>query len=202
MLTLRQDQKWIYGALAGLLFFASLALFGRMWESYDGLWWLDRTVSARWVQLDGSCQRRLDLATHLASALREGGQPDSVLEEAVRAFVLVHEKTPKGRAAYDAASLEMFETAQSSLSAALAQTIEWEGRNAAGSAIQLRGVAVELDILEQRIQKARLGFNEAARAFNAKVDRFPSVLVASLFSDRRYAAKPLLEETGGRSSAP
>jgi LemA protein len=156
-------------------------------STYNGLVRLDQQVQAQWGQVENVYQRRLDLVPNLVETVKGAAAFEkqtftAVTEARARAQQVIG---PSAAAADDPAALERFQNAQGQLSSALSRLLVVVERYPDLKATQnFRDLQAQLEGTENRITVERMRFNEAARAFNAERNTFPTLLVASAFSSR------------------
>jgi LemA protein len=173
-------------------------------SSYNGLVGLDQQVRSQWGQVENVYQRRLDLIPNLVETVKgaaafEKGTFVAVTEARSRAQQVAGAGvTP----ADDPAALQKFQEAQSQLSSALSRLLVVVERYPDLKATQnFRDLQAQLEGTENRITVERMRFNEAAQAFNAKRNQFPTVLIASMFGDR-FKEKGYFRADAGADKAP
>jgi LemA protein len=104
--------------------------------------------------------------------------------------------------ARDPAAFSRFQQAQDGLSSALSRLMVVAERYPELKATQnFRDLQTQLEGSENRIAIERMRFNEAAMAFNARRESFPTVLIAGLFGSR-FQVKPYFQAQAGAEKAP
>lgn len=172
--------------------------------TYNGLVRLDQQVQAQWGQVENVYQRRLDLVPNLVETVKGAAAFEketftAVTEARTRAQQAVGAGTPPTE---DPAALQKFQEAQSGLSSALARLLVVVERYPDLKATQnFRDLQAQLEGTENRITVERMRFNEAAQAFNAKRNTFPTVLIASAFGTR-FQDKAYFRADAGAEKAP
>ncbi len=186
-------KKWI---LLGLL--ALLAIF--FYTTYNGLVGRDEAVATAWANVETQYQRRSDLIPNLVNTVKgyashERETLESVVEAraaATSVTLSADELTPEG--------LERFSRAQDAVRSALGRLIaiseNYPELKASQNFLELQA---QLEGTENRIAVARREFNDAARAYNVAVRRFPANVVAGLFG---FDRKAYFEAAAGAEQAP
>jgi LemA protein len=173
-------------------------------SSYNGLVRLDQQVKSQWGQVENVYQRRLDLIPNLVATVKGAAAFEK------ETFIAVTEARSRAQQASgagttpadDPAALQKFQEAQSQLSSALSRLLVVVERYPDLKATQnFRDLQAQLEGTENRITVERMRFNEAAQAFNAKRNGFPTVLIASLFGGR-FKEKGYFRADAGADKAP
>ncbi|MBI4061330.1 MAG: LemA family protein [Elusimicrobia bacterium] len=178
----------IIGAAALAVLAAALWAVG----AYNGIVGGNEAVSAAWSQVENQYQRRADLVPSLVETVKGS----SKFEKDTLAAV-VEARAQVGRVALgkdvleDPAAFKKFEEAQGGLSSALSRLLVVAERYPELKSTQgFRDLQVQLEGTENRVAVARMDFNDAARAYNTAIKRFPGSLVAGFggFKERPYFA--------------
>lgn len=165
---------WVVLALALIVVFIGCG-------SYNGLVSQDETVKNSWNKVQSQYQRRSDLIPNLVNTVKgeanfERGTLNDVINARARATsmqVSPENLTPE--------NIEKFQQAQGQLTGALSRllvTVEQYPNLRANDAF--RNLQTQLEGTENRIAVARNDFNNAVQAYNTKVRRFPTNLVAGI----------------------
>lgn len=171
-------------------------------STYNGLVRRDQQVKSQWGQVENVYQRRLDLIPNLVETVKgvaafEKGTFVAVTEARSRA-----QQVKGAMPADDPAALQKFQEAQSQLSSALSRLLVVVERYPDLKATQnFRDLQGQLEGTENRITVERMRFNEAAQAFNAKRNSFPTLLIASRFGDR-FQEKGYFRADAGADKTP
>lgn len=179
----------VYGIIAFLaVAFASLASMN------NHLVWLDEQVNESWGQVQNVYKRRSDLIPNLVNTVKGYAKHEAaVLEEVTQARARVGEVRVQGPQ-----DLQKFDQAQAQLGGALSRLLVVAERYPELKANQnFLELQSQLEGTENRITVERMRFNQATRAYNTYVRRFPSSLVASFrgFQQRPYfAAEPASQQ--------
>lgn len=185
----------------GLVFF--LGLFAV--SSYNTLVSLAQGVEAQWGQVEAAYQRRADLVPNLVETVKGAARFEQETFAAVaRARAQAGQAAAPDPAALvnDPQAFRRFQEAQQGLSSALSRLLAVVERYPELRATEaFRDLQAQLEGTENRISVERMRYNDAARAFNERRQRFPTVLFAGLFGDR-FAPKPYFRAQAGAETAP
>lgn len=172
-----------------------------------GLWTVstyNRLVTARekvdtsWSAVESDYQRRSDLIPNLVSTVKGAANfEQQTLTDVVEARAKATQTTVNVN---DPASIEKFAAAQGELSGALSRLlVSVEAYPQLTATQAFRDLQVQLEGTENRISVARKDFSAQARDYNIVVSRFPSSIIAGLFSFDRRA---YFESEPGADKAP
>ena len=150
-------------------------------------------VDEAWGGIDVELTRRHDLIPNLVETVRGyAAHEQALLETVVRAreaAVAHHDDDPKARESYEDA-----------LGGALAQVlVRAEGYPDLKASRSVLDLQDELTITEDRIAASRRFYNGNVRAYNTRVQTFPSNLVAAVFGFQQRAFFEL-RETASRAT--
>ena len=161
----------------------------------------DQSVNEKWAQVQNVYQRRADLIPNLVETVKGFATQERTVLEAVtqaRASATSIKATPE--LINDPAAFQKFQQAQAQLTGALSRLLVTVERYPDLKSNQnFLALQAQLEGTENRIVVERRRYNEAVRAYNTTVQRFPSNLVASL---RGFQARPYFEATPGSEAAP
>ena len=157
-------------------------------------------VASAWAQVENVYQRRADLIPNLVETVKGyATHEQSTLEGVVSARARATQVTIDPDK-IDAESLRRFQEAQGELGAALSRllavTENYPDLKANENFLALQQ---QLEGSENRIAVERRKFNEAARAYNTKIRRFPGNIVAGMFG---FETKPYFEADSSAAVAP
>jgi LemA protein len=199
------NAKWIAGG--GLIVIILAALVLGLWAmgSYNSLVNLDQSAQAQWGQVESAYQRRADLVPNLVNTVKGAANFEKdTLTAVTEARAKVGQVTSQavGNIANDPAAFQRFEQAQAGLSSALSRLlVVAEQYPELKATAAFRDLQAQLEGTENRINVERMRFNDAARAFNARRQSFPTVLIAGMFGSR-YNEKPFFKSQTGAERAP
>ena len=176
-----------------------LVLFFWIKGTYNGMVTMDEGVKTAWSQVENVYQRRADLIPNLVATVKgyaehESATLEGVVEARSKATgvnVDPENLTPE--------KLAEFQQAQGELSAALGRLLVIQENypdlkaNANFMALQQ-----QLEGSENRIAVERRKFNDAARAYNTAIRKFPSNIIAGMFG---FGSKPYFEADESASQA-
>lgn len=152
--------------------------------SYNSLVSMDEAINAQWAQVDNVLQRRYDLIPNLVETVKGyASHEKEIFQDIADARSrLLGAQSPDERAR---ASGEM----ESALGRLLAITENYPTLKANEN---FKSLMYELSGTENRIAVERQRYNESVRAYNSKIKRFPTSILASLFgfSQRAYFEIP------------
>ena len=170
------------------------------WFTYNGLVAKQENVTKAWSQVENVYQRRADLVPNLVAVVK------NYTEYEQGTLIAVTEARAKAANAYvntenfDENQFANFESAQKELDNTLNRLIvsveNYPDLKANENYLTLQA---ELAGCENRIQTERERFNEAAKAYNQSVRRFPSNIIAKMFG---FEKRPYFEADAGAEKAP
>ncbi|NPD92148.1 LemA family protein [Xylanibacter muris] len=167
---------------------------------YNGMVSMDEGVQGKWANVETQYQRRADLIPNLVNTVKGYAKHEqSTLENVVKArseatSVKIDPTniTPEQMAKY--------QKAQGSVSAALGRLLmvaeNYPQLKANENFLELQS---QLEGTENRITVARKDFNDAAKAYNVAIRRFPKNILAGLFG---FEKKAYFEAENGTEKAP
>jgi LemA protein len=174
-------------------------------RSYNGLVDLEQGVRAQWGQVENVYQRRADLVPNLVETVKGAAAFEKDTFTAVaQARAQVGQISAQGadKLLSDPAAFKRFQEAQGQLSSALSRLLAVSERYPDLKATAaFRDLQAQLEGTENRIAVERMRYNEVAQAFNSRRQRFPTVLIASLFGER-FKEKPYFAAQPGAEVAP
>src|SRR5436190_20294186 len=172
--------------------------------SYNRLVRLQQSVDQSWADVQNVYQRRMDLIPNLVNTVAGAANFEkSTLTEVTAARASVGQvKIDPSKAPNDPEQLKKFQQAQDQLSSALSRLlVVVERYPELKSTAAFRDLQAQLEGTENRITVERMRFNEAAKAFNAVRQSFPTVFVANLFGSK-FAPKAYFQAQSGAATAP
>ena len=183
--------------LLSLLAVLSLAGCG-----YNSMQQQEEEVFAAWGNLEAALQRRADLIPNLvetvkAAAAHEKGTLEAVIEARAKATQTTVSPDQLG----NAQALAKFQEAQGSLSSALSRLMVVVERYPQITASQnFLGLQSQLEGTENRITVARKRYNDAVKAFNFSIRKFPNSLTNSVLL--HLERKEFFQAAPGSEAAP
>ncbi|MDR1004359.1 MAG: LemA family protein [Prevotellaceae bacterium] len=167
---------------------------------YNGLVGMEENVEGQWANVETQYQRRADLIPNLVNTVKGyAAHEQSTLEGVIQARsqatqikVDPSDLTPEKLAAYQQAQGAV----TSALGKLLAIAESYPDLKANQNFLELQA---QLEGTENRINVARTNFNEAAKAFNTAIRRFPRNILAGLFG---FEKRAYFEAAEGAAQAP
>jgi len=141
--------------------------------SYNSLVAAEETVNSAWSQVENQLQRRTDLIPNLVNTVKGyASHEETVFTEVTKA----REKLiAAGTVAEKAEADQELSSAVSRLLAIAENYPELKAD------ANFRQLADELAGTENRIATARMDYNNAVQAYNTKIRKFPTVIIAKIF---------------------
>jgi LemA protein len=192
------------GCVVGGAIVAVLALV-LLWGvgSYNGLVGARESVDAQWAQVESAYQRRADLIPNLVKTIQGSTQfEQDTLIRITEARSRVGQVTTQaaGDVLSNPQKFAEFQEAQDQLSSALSRLLVVVERYPDLKSTQaFQDLMVQLEGTENRINVERNRFNEIARDYNTRIQRFPGTLIASTFG---FQARPYFRSQPGAETAP
>ena len=177
-----------------------LAVFLWVKNSYNSIVTADEATSSAWSQVENVYQRRADLIPNLVNTVKGyATHEQTTLQQVVEArskatqmTVSADDLTPE--------KLAQYQKAQGNVSAALGRLLmvaeNYPQLKANQNFLELQS---QLEGTENRITVARKDFNDAAKAYNVAIRRFPKNILAGLFG---FDKKAYFEAAEGAEKAP
>ena len=177
-----------------------ILLFSWVKGTYNGLVSKEEAVNSQWAQVENVYQRRSDLIPNLVATVKGYAEHEQeVLTDVVEARAKAtsinlnaDNMTPE--------NMQAFQNAQEQLSGALSRlllTVEKYPDLKANA--NFMALQQQLEGSENRIAVERRKFNDAARAYNTAIRKFPSNIIAGMFG---FGSKPYFEADESASQAP
>ena len=169
-------------------------------NGYNSLVGMDEGVSNQWANVETQYQRRADLIPNLVNTVKgyaahEQETLQGVIEarsKATQIKVDPTDLTPERLAQYQQAQGQL----ATALGKLLAITENYPDLKANQNFLELQA---QLEGTENRINVARKNFNDAARAYNTAIRRFPKNILAGLFG---FDKRAYFEAQDGAETAP
>jgi LemA protein len=188
--------------LITLIVVAVVLLGGFIWikNAYNNMVVSDENVQAAWAQVENVYQRRADLIPNLVSTVKgyaahESETLESVVSARAKATQVTVDPTD-----ITPEAISQFNAAQGELSTALGRLLliqeNYPDLKANQNFLELQA---QLEGTENRIATERMKFNEAAKAFNTGIRKFPDNIIASMFG---FEKKAYFEAQAGTETAP
>jgi len=170
------------------------------WSTYNGFVTKQENVAKAWGQVENVYQRRADLVPNLVALVKnyteyEQGTLIAVTEaraKAANATVNTETFDENEFANYEAAQKELDNT----LNRLIVSIENYPDLKASENYLTLQA---QLAGCENRILTERQRFNEAAKAYNASLRRFPGNVIANMFG---FEKRPYFEADEGTDKAP
>jgi len=169
---------------------------------YNRMVALEEGVDAAWAQVENVYQRRMDLIPNLVEtvkgfAAQEQDTLTAVTEARARAGGVMNVDEDLLN---DPEAFARFQEAQDSLGSALQRLlVVTENYPDLKSNQNFLALQDQLEGTENRIAVERRRFNEAVRAYNTLIRRFPQLIVANMTG---FEPKPYFEAAAGAETAP
>ena len=168
--------------------------------TYNGFVKKQEAMTTAWGQVENVYQRRADLVPNLVALVKnyaeyEQGTLIAVTEARAKATA-----TTVNTENFDENEFASFESAQDELGNSLNRLIvEVENYPDLKANEEYLTLQAQLAGCENRIQTERERFNEAAKAYNQSVRKFPSSVIANMFG---FEKRPYFEADAGADQAP
>lgn len=188
--------------LVALIVVAVLVLGGFIWVKnvYNQIVVSDEYIQATWAQVENVYQRRADLIPNLVSTVKGYAAHESETLEGVVAARAKATQVTVDPADLTPEALARFNEAQDGLSAALGRLLmiqeSYPELKANQNFLELQA---QLEGTENRIATERMKFNDAVKAFNTGIRRFPDNIIASMLG---FEKKAYFEAKAGADVAP
>ena len=168
---------------------------------YNGLVNKQETVSKAWGQVENVYQRRADLVPNLVALVKNYQEYEQgTLIAVTEARAKKASATSVNMESYTESDLQNFQTAQDELGESLNRLIvsieNYPDLKASENYLTLQA---QLAGCENRILTERQRFNEAAKAYNQSLRKFPGNIIANMFN---FEKRPYFEADEGADKVP
>lgn len=183
------------GIIVGALVVVALLVMG----SYNGLVQDREKVTAALSNIETQYQRRADLVDNLVATVKGSSEFE---QETLTAITDARARV--GQVKIDASAsqqqVQQYAEAQNQMTGALSRLIAVaENYPDIKSTAAYQDLMSQLEGTENRIQVARSDFNNTARPYNARIQTFPTNIIANVFG---FDAKAYFESQDGADKAP
>ena len=167
---------------------------------YNKMVSLQEEVTGQWANVETAYQRRADLIPNLVATVKGYADFERETLEAVVNARAKATSTTIDASKLDAAALQQFQANQGELSSALSRLMvvveKYPDLKANQNFLELQS---QLEGTENRISVERRRFNDLVRDYNTYIKKFPSNLIAGMFS---FEPKAYFEAEAGSEKAP
>lgn len=180
----------------------AVLLGGFIWVKnvYNQMVVSDEYVQSTWAQVENVYQRRADLIPNLVATVKGYAAHESETLESVVAARAKATQVTVDPAELSPEAIARFNEAQGALSTALGRLLLIQENYPELKANQnFLDLQAQLEGTENRIATERMKFNDAVKAFNTGIRRFPDNIVASVFG---FDKKGYFEAQTGAETAP
>lgn len=178
--------SWIIGIVAVIALLGVWAVSG-----YNALVTQRQNVETEWSQVETQYQRRFDLVPNLVSTVRGAANFE---QETLTAVTNARTQWQNaGTRGEQVAAAGGFDSALSRLLVTVEAYPQLQATQA------FRDLMTQLEGTENRIATARRDYNIAVRDYNNTVNRFPGIILSSLYG---FDPQPEFEATEGADVAP
>lgn len=177
-----------------------LAIFLWFKSSYNQMVKMSESVSAQWSNVESNYQRRMDLIPNLVNTVKGyAAHEQNTLAEVMEARAKATQVQINVEQ-LDESSLKKLNAVQGELSSALSRLLavseNYPNLKANENFLDLQ---TQLEGTENRINVARMKFNDAVRGYNSYIRLFPKNIIANMSG---FTTKPYFEATAGAEKAP
>ena len=189
--------KWLVpGIIVGVVVLIGLWIGG----TYNSLVQQRETVIASFKNVETQYQRRADLIPNLVNTVKGSSNfEQETLNQVVEARARATSVTIDASKA-SPEQLQQYMSAQNGVTSSLSRLIAVaENYPDIKSTAAYQDLLSQLEGTENRIQVARSDYNNDARPYNARVQTFPTNLLAAMFG---FTQRPYFEAEAGSDKAP
>jgi LemA protein len=183
----------ILGGVVALVILWAMFAYNRLVSTEEG-------VGSAWAQVESVYQRRADLIPNLVNTVKGSAEFESnTLQEVIEArTAAMGVKVDPSKLTEE--QIAQYEKAQNNLSGALQRLmVVVERYPDLKTTANFRELQAQLEGTENRITVERMKFNEAVKKYNVAIRRFPSNLIAGMFS---FEKKGYFTAAEGAENAP
>ena len=170
------------------------------WSTYNGFVTKQENMTKAWSQVENVYQRRADLVPNLVALVKNYAEYEQGTLIAVTEARAKAANATVNTENFDETEFTNFEKAQDELGNSLNRLIvSVENYPDLKASEEYLTLQAQLAGCENRILTERERFNEAAKAYNQSVRKFPSSLIANMFG---FEKRPYFEADDGADKVP
>ena len=168
--------------------------------SYNSMVQMDENVKGKWGAVESQYQRRADLIPNLVNTVKgvanfEKSTLVDVTEARAKATAITVDPTK-----LTPETIQKYQAAQGQLSTALGRLLVASEKYPELKANEnFTALQTQLESTENRINVARLDFNQAVQDYNSKIRSFPANITAKMFG---FTEKGYLQAEAGANKVP
>ena len=168
--------------------------------SYNSMVQMDENVKAKWGAVESQYQRRADLIPNLVNTVKgvanfEKSTLVDVTEARAKATAITVDPTK-----LTPETIQKYQAAQGQLSTALGRLlVASENYPELKANENFTALQTQLESTENRINVARLDFNQAVQDYNSKIRSFPANITAKMFG---FTEKGYFQAEPGANKVP
>ena len=170
------------------------------WSIYNGLVKKQEAVASTWSQVENVYQRRADLVPNLVAVVKNYAEYEQETLTAVTEARAKAAASTVDMEHFDETDFTHFESVQKELGNSINRLIvsieNYPDLKASENYLNLQA---QLAGCENRIQTERQRFNEATKAYNQSIRKFPNMLIAKLLG---FENRPYFEADEGADRVP
>ena len=189
-------KNYIIGGILVVLVLLGVSAFG----TYNSLVALDQGTRAKWADVEGQYQRRMDLIPNLVATVKGAANFEQqtltdVVEARAKATQVTVDPTK-----LDAASIAKYQAAQGDITTALGKLLAiTENYPQLKATENFKDLQSQIEGTENRIAVSRRDFGIAVESYNTRVRQFPGNIVAKMFG---FSEKAYFKADAAASVAP
>ena len=170
------------------------------WSAYNGLVGKQEAMAKAWGQVENVYQRRADLIPNLVAVVKDYAEYEQGTILAVTEARAKAAATTVNTENFDENEMKAFDAAQEELGKSMNRLlVSIENYPDLKANEEYLTLQAQLAGCENRILTERQRFNEAAKAYNQSIRKFPGNLIANMFG---FEKRPYFEADEGAEVVP
>ena len=170
------------------------------WSIYNGLVKKQEAMASAWSQVENVYQRRADLVPNLVAVVKNYAEYEQETLTAITEARAKATASTVNMEHFDDMEFSHFESVQKELGNSLNRLIvSIENYPDLKASENYQSLQTQLTGCENRIQTERQRFNEATKAYNQSIRKFPNNLIAKLLG---FEKRPYFEADEGAEKVP
>ena len=170
------------------------------WSIYNGLVKKQEAMTSAWSQVENVYQRRADLVPNLVAVVKNYAEYEQETLTAVTEARAKAAASTVNMENFDETDFSHFESVQKELGNSINRLlVTIENYPDLKASENYQSLQTQLTGCENRIQTERQRFNEAVKAYNQSIRKFPNMLIAKLLG---FENRPYFEADEGADRVP